>query len=550
MTETIFVGVAWPYANGRLHLGHVVGAMLAPDIFARFHRMRGSQVLMVSGSDTHGTPITLVADREGVSPAVIAERYHRFFLEDLHSLGISFDLFTHTETPTHHRVVQDMFLRLLERDYIYKATTTAPYDPVVSRFLPDRYVEGTCPHCGYTEARGDQCDNCGRVLDPADLIELHSRLSGAVPEFRETEHFYLRLSAFTSRLTSWVAPKTYWRPEVYGFATGLLREGLKDRPVTRDIEWGVPIPLPGYEQKRIYVWFDAFIGYLSASVEWAQNRGEPDAWKPFWESTEVRAYYFLGKDNIFFHTIMWPAVLMGYGGLVLPYDIPANQYMTMSGTKMSKSRGVVMPLHEYVPKYQADAVRYALTAMMPETHDTDLSHEDFVRLTNDEMVATYGNFVHRVLTFTKRHFDGIVPPLEGTNKLDQDTLDAIPATFADVGRQIARCQFRDSLRSVMQLAARGNRYLDECAPWHTIRSDRLRTGSTLHVCVQMIAALSTLMTPFLPFSSEQLRRQLGIEVKGTQPQWEIPRLSVGHQLGQPVPLFQKIVEDSGEESAR
>jgi methionyl-tRNA synthetase len=537
--ETIFIGVAWPYANGRLHLGHIVGSMLAPDIFARYHRMKGDQVLMVSGSDEHGTPITLLADKEQTTPAVIAERYHQFFLEDIEALGLSYDLYTHTETPTHHRVVQDMFLRLLERDYIYKATTKAPYDAVAGRFLPDRYVEGTCPHCGFGEARGDQCDNCGQPLDPADLINPRSRVSGATPEFRDTEHFYLRLSAFQARLEAWVEPRTYWRPEVHGFTMGLLRSGLKDRPITRDIEWGVPIPLPGYDDKRIYVWFDAFIGYLSASIEWAERMGQPDAWKPFWESPDVRAYYFLGKDNIFYHSIMWPAVLMGYGGLALPYDVPANQYMTMHGEKISKSRGIVMPLHEYLPKYQADAVRYALAAVMPETRDSDFSHEEFVRLTNDELVATYGNFVNRVLTFTSRHFDGLVPPAGELDARDQLALDTITHTFQRTDELLAACQFREALRSIMQLCSHGNRYLDETAPWRAVKTDRARAATSLHICIQMFAALTALTAPFLPASAEHLREQLGL-AKNALPVWIFEPIPAGHRLGQPAPLFQKL----------
>jgi len=541
VAETVFIGVAWPYANGRLHLGHIVGSMLAPDIFARYHRMKGNRVLMASGSDEHGTPITLLADREGVSPQTIADRYHALFQQDIAALGLSYDLYTRTTTENHERVVQDMFLRLLERDYIYRATTKAPYDPVAGRFLPDRYVEGTCPHCGFGEARGDQCDNCGQPLDPADLINPRSRISGAPPEFRDTEHFYLRLTAFQARLEAWVAPQRHWRPEVYGFTMGLLREGLKDRPITRDIEWGVPIPLPGYDDKRIYVWFDAFIGYWSASIEWAQQRGDPDAWKPFWQSEEVRPYYFLGKDNIFYHTIMWPAVLMGYGGLALPYDVPANQYMTMHGQKVSKSRGIVMPLHDYVPKYDPDAVRYALTAVMPETKDSDFSHDEFIRLNNDELVATYGNFVNRVLTFTARQFDGVVPPLGGLDARDQLALDTIDHTVQRTDELLAACQFREALRAVMQLCSHGNRYLDETAPWRTLKADRARTGTSLHVCIQMFAALAVLTVPFLPFSVQRLRQQLGMP-GGAALTWEFARLPAGHRLGQPAPLFAKLEE--------
>ncbi len=539
MPQTILVGVAWPYANGRLHLGHIVGSMLAPDIFSRYHRMKGNHVLMVSGSDEHGTPITLLADREGVPPQAIADRYHELFLQDIQALGLHYDLYTRTTTKNHEQVVQDMFLRLLERDYIYRDTTKAPYDPKAGRFLADRYVEGTCPNCGAPDARGDQCDTCGKPLDPIDLINPRSKLTGATPEFRDTTHFYLRLSAFAQRLEMWITPQVHWRPEVYGFALGLLREGLKDRPISRDIEWGVPIPLPGYENKRIYVWFDAFIGYLSASKEWAQLQGTPHAWEPFWEDPHTKAYYFLGKDNIFYHAIMWPAVLMGYGDLVLPYDVPANQYMTMHGQKLSKSRGVVMPLHEYVPKYDPDAVRFVLTSLMPESKDSDFSHEEFIRINNDELVATYGNFVNRVLTFTARNFDGKVPIPGQLDARDEQALAAIQTAIAQTDSALAGCHFREGLHSVMQLCSHGNRYLDETAPWKRLRDDRQQAGTALYVCVQMFAALAVLCAPFLPFSTQRLRAQLGL-VPDATPVWDFPGIPAGHVLGSPAPLFAKL----------
>ena len=337
MSERILVAVAWPYANGSIHLGHVAGTYLPADIFARYHRMVGNEVLMVSGSDAHGTPVSLEAQNRGVSPEDVYSEYQAEFLDDWQRLGISFDLFTSTHTDNHAAVAQDMFLKLQKNGYIYEDTMLQPYCETDARFLADRYVQGTCPHCGYDAARGDQCESCGRTLDPQDLIGMTCRLCGNPPVIRETRHFFLKLSAFEDRLKEWVQGQTHWRPNVQNFTRGFLEGGLKDRAITRDIDWGVPVPLDGYEDKRIYVWFEAVIGYLSASKEWAQNRGEPDRWEAFWKP-DARAYYFMGKDNITFHTLLWPAILMGYGGLNLPYDVPANEYLNLEGLKLSTSR--------------------------------------------------------------------------------------------------------------------------------------------------------------------------------------------------------------------
>ncbi len=416
--ELILVGVAWPYASGAPHLGHAAGAYVPPDIFARYHRMAGSRVLMVSGSDMHGTPITVVADRRGVSPREVAEENHRGIADSFARLGLSYDLYTTTLTPTHYRVTQDFFLRLLEKGYLFQETTLAMYDPQARRFLPDRYVEGTCPHCGFPDARGDQCDNCGRTLDPTDLIDPRSKLTGATPETRETTHFFLDLPRFQEPLTQWVeANQERWRPAVAAFVLGWLREGLKPRAITRDLDWGVPIPLPGYDDKRIYVWFDAVIGYLSASIEWAERRGEPDAWKAWWElrpdgTALGRSYYFIGKDNVPFHAIIWPAMLMGYGGLALPYDVPANEFLTIGGQKLSSSRTYTarLPfLPEALDLFDPDALRFFLTINAPENRDTDFSWDEFQRRNNDELVATYGNAVHRLLRFVHSRFGGVVP---------------------------------------------------------------------------------------------------------------------------------------------
>ncbi|MBE9501054.1 MAG: methionine--tRNA ligase, partial [Chloroflexi bacterium] len=320
MSERIFIGVAWPYANGSLHLGQVAGAYLPPDIFARYHRLKGNEVLMVSGSDQHGTPITLRADQEGKKPEEIAARYHQEFLDSWQKLGISFDLFTSTDTPNHHKVAQDLFLTLKDKGHIYKDTMALLYCPSCHRFLPDRYVEGTCPYCRFEGTRGDQCDNCGKPLNPVELIDPYCRICSALPEVRESEHFFLRLSAFNQQLLDWVKGQSHWKPNVLNFTINLLTEGLKDRAITRDIEWGIPVPVPGFEDKRIYVWFEAVIGYLSASKEWAGSCGDEERWRDFWQG-DAKSYYFIGKDNIPFHTIIWPAMLMGYGGLNLPYDV-------------------------------------------------------------------------------------------------------------------------------------------------------------------------------------------------------------------------------------
>ena len=409
MGERILVAVAWPYANGSIHVGQAAGAYVPADIFARYHRLKGNEVLMVSGSDSHGTPVTLEAEKRGVSPEEVFGQYHAEFLDNWDRLGISFDLFTSTHTENHHEVAQDIFTRLHDAGYIYPGVMHQPYCDTDGRFLADRYVEGICPHCGADGARGDQCDACGRTLDPRELVNMACRLCGGEPRIRETEHFFLKLTAFEEGLLNWVREQEHWRPNVRNFSIGYLEGGLKDRAITRDIEWGIPLPLDGYDGKRIYVWFEAVIGYLSASKEWAARNGEPERWRSFWQEKECRAYYFMGKDNIPFHTIIWPAMLTGYGGLNLPYDVPANEYLNLEGLKLSTSRDWAVWLPDYLDRYEPDPLRYVLAANMPETSDSDFSWREYVRANNDELVATYGNLVHRVLTMSHRNFDGRAP---------------------------------------------------------------------------------------------------------------------------------------------
>ncbi len=412
------MAVAWPYANGPLHLGHIAGAYLPSDIFARYHRLRGNRVLMVSGSDAHGTPITVRADAEGVEPADVVNRFHPLFLETWERLGISFDLFTTTMTENHAAVTQDVFTRARERGFIDIETSQQMFDPEVGRFLPDRYVEGTCPHCGYPDARGDQCENCGRTLDPADLINPRSKLSGATPELRDTDHFFLLLSKLEPDVLAWLETRVGWRKHVINWAIQFVKDGLHDRAITRDITWGVPLPTDELgDSKRIYVWFDAVSGYLSASVEWAEASGDPEAWRTWWDPTfgagaTADSYYFIGKDNIPFHTVFWPAILLARGGLNLPTDVPANQYVTFKGSKASKSAGVGRGILEYLDVLQPDAIRYALASVLPEQNDTDFTDDELVRRVNDELVAVWGNLVNRVFSMIARNFDGVVPRAE------------------------------------------------------------------------------------------------------------------------------------------
>jgi len=408
LNENIFIGVAWPYANGPLHLGHIAGACLPADIFARYHRLKGSKVLMVSGSDQHGVPITIRAEQESATPQEIADKYHRQFMDCWEKLGISYDLYTTTGTPNHTRVTHDIFISLLNRGHIYKDSMLQAFCPKCQRFLPDRYLEGTCPNCGFEQARGDECDECGRPLDPSDLKQIRCSLCSTTPRFESSEHFFLRLSAFQGELTGWIKEQTHWRRNVLNTSRKFLNEGLRDRAITRDLDWGVTVPQPGFEHKRIYVWFENVIGYLSASKEWADLHGDDTAWQPFWQG-DAKSFYFLGKDNIFFHTLSWPATLIGYGGLNLPYNVPANEFLTIEGKKLSTSRNWAIWLHDYLERYDPDPLRYFLAANMPETGDSDFSWYEFLRRNNNELVATYGNLAHRVLTFAYRNFDRAVP---------------------------------------------------------------------------------------------------------------------------------------------
>jgi methionyl-tRNA synthetase len=544
----ILVAVAWPYASGSLHLGHLAGAYLPADIFARYHRLAGNKVLMVSGSDAHGTPITVKADQEGIDPIEVVNRYHPEILGYWKTLGISFDLFTTTMTDTHREVTWDIFRKHRERGTIVEGISLQFFDPEKNRFLPDRYVEGTCPHCGYNEARGDQCDNCGRTLDATDLLNPRSSLSGATPVQKESKHWFLRLGAFDDQVKSWLTGQTTWRRHVKNWALGMIEEGLPDRAITRDLGWGVPIPPeadtlgPG---KKIYVWFEAVIGYLSAAKEWAQIKGTPEAWRDWWQNPEAESYYFVGKDNIPFHTVIWPAMLLGYGEHNLPTDVPANQYVTFKGARASKSRGVGRAISWYAERLEPDALRYAVASVLPETNDTDLSDDDIIRRVNDELVSTWGNLVNRVLAITARNFDGKVPEPAQLSSADQEVVDSADRALASTGELIEKVELRAALRAAMEGAGVVNAYLNATEPWKLVKTDPTRAGTVLWTALQAIAGLGVAFSPFLPFTGDRLQAMLGVKTVD----WNRPPLPGGTVLGEIAALFAKLPDEVFDEES-
>jgi len=578
--RTILSAPAWPYANGPRHIGHVSGFALPCDMFSRYQRMAGNRVLMVSGTDEHGTPIQVQADAEGVSARELADRYNRVIVDDLASLGMTYDLFTRTTTRNHYAVTQEFFLRLLENGYIFPKTTLGAISPSTGRTLPDRYIEGTCPICGYPHARGDQCDNCGNQLDPADLINPRSRINGETPVFTETEHYFLDLPAFAEVLGSWLQAKAgQWRSNVLKFSLNLL-DDLQPRAITRDLDWGVPVPLPGWRDrpdKRIYVWFDAVIGYLSASIEWARRSGDPDAWRAWWTDPDAESYYFMGKDNIVFHSEIWPAMLLGYNGqgarggspgspgpLNLPSEVVSSEYLTMEGRKFSSSRSVVIYVRDFLARYDVDALRYYVAIAGPENQDTDFTWSEFVRRNNDELVATWGNLVNRAVSFAARNI-GSIPEAGALTGLDEDLLARSRQSFEVVGGHLGRSRFKFATTEAMRTVAEANKYFSEQAPWKLRESDPERMRTVLHVALQLVDDAKTLLTPFLPRSSELVHQMLGgtgiwsdmprVEevdedggrsypvITGTYDgaaRWASVPLRAGAPLAPPTPLFTKL----------
>jgi methionyl-tRNA synthetase len=583
----ILAAPAWPYANGPRHIGHVSGFALPCDMFSRYQRMSGNRVLMVSGTDEHGTPIQVQADAEGVSARELADRYNRVIAEDLSALGMSYDLFTRTTTGNHAAVTQEIFRGLYRNGYIFPRATLGAISPSTGRTLPDRYIEGTCPICGYESARGDQCDNCGNQLDPVDLIDPRSRINGEKPEFVEQEHFFFDLPAFAEVLGGWLQSKRgQWRPNVLKFSLNLL-DDLQPRAITRDLDWGVPIPLDGWRDrpdKRIYVWFDAVVGYLSASVEWARRSGDPDAWRAWWQSPDAESYYFMGKDNIVFHSEIWPAMLFGYDGqgskggepgalgrLNLPSEIVSSEYLTMEGRKFSSSRNVVIYVRDFLARYDVDALRYYVAVAGPENQDTDFTWSEFVRRNNDELVATWGNLVNRSVSFAARNIGSIPEPGELTAP-DLELMERSRKSFAPVGDSLGRSRFKLAIGDAMRTVAEANKYLSEQAPWKLRETDPARMQTILHTALQVVDDAKTLLTPFLPRSSQQVFEMLGgqgtwsgmPEIRevdedggpsypvitgqydGTS-RWESRPIRPGTPLEVPKPLFTKLAPSVAEE---
>jgi len=580
-TRHILTAPAWPYANGPRHIGHVSGFGLPSDMFSRYQRMAGNRVLMVSGTDEHGTPIQVAADAEGMTARQLADRYNRVIAEDLRSLGLSYDLFTRTTTGNHYAVVQEIFLGLLKNGYIFPQTTLGAISPSTGRTLPDRYIEGTCPICGYEHARGDQCDNCGNQLDPVDLINPRSKINGETPKFVETEQYFLDLPAFTEVLGKWLQSKQgQWRPNVLNFSLNLLDE-LRPRAITRDLDWGVPVPLDGWRDrpdKRIYVWFDAVIGYLSASIEWARRYGtDPDEWRAWWQSADAESYYFMGKDNIVFHSEIWPAMLFGYSGvgakdgapgalgaLNVPTEVVSSEYLTMEGRKFSSSRAVVIYVRDFLARYDVDALRYYVAVAGPENQDTDFTWSEFLRRNNDELVATWGNLVNRSVSFAARNI-GSIPEPGHLTEVDRNILERSQQAFGQVGASLARSRFKAGVNEAMRAVAEANKYMSDQAPWKLRESDPERMRTVLHVVLQLVSDAKTLLTPFLPESSGKVYRMLGgedewsgtprieeVDEDGGPPypvitgdydtaaRWESQPVKPGTPLATPVPLFTKL----------
>lgn len=511
----IYIGVAWPYANGGLHLGHVAGSLLPPDIARRYHLMQERDVLMVSGSDCHGTPILLKAEQEGVTPQEIVERYHADHSRALDRLGIGFNTFTTTRTDNHRSTVHEIFRALQEEDLLVQRIQEAPYDTLGKRFLPDRYVEGTCPHCAFEDARGDQCDSCGRTLEPQELVNPRSKLNPESPiEFRETEHSFLRLDALQADLAAWIeGAKGPWRQNVVNFTENWLKEGLRERPITRDLTWGIPMP-DGQEGKCIYVWFEAVIGYLSAAKEWASTTGSD--WEHFWRNPETKAFYFLGKDNIPFHTIIWPAILIGYNRwlvkqgqqpLVLPYDVPANEFLNLDGQQFSKSRGVSIAVHDVLDKFPVDLVRYYLSINMPEQRDADWTWDDFLSKTNDELVGAIGNLAHRILSFTHKNVGHW--PAAAPSAITAEVDAAIASAVADVEAHLEATQLKKAMRRILEFAGQGNQIMQAAAPWKVLKADPEAGQALLHDLLRIVQALCGLLHPYLPHATQKLWSFLG-----------------------------------------
>lgn len=536
----LLVTSALPYANGDIHLGHLAGCYLPADIYVRYQRLKKRDVIHICGTDEHGVPITIKAKEEKVSPKEIVDRYHKRIKESFERIGIIFDNFSRTTLPLHYRLSQDFFLRIYKKGYIEPKTIKQFYCTNCKMFLADRYVEGTCPYCGGEGARGDQCEACGRWLEPTQILNPKCRICGSTPEIKQTTHWFFKLNMFQEKLEKWIKGKKHWKDNVKKFALGWLKEGLKPRAITRDLEWGVPVPLPQAKGKVLYVWFDAPIGYISSTIEWAEKIGKPDLWKEYWFDSRTKLIHFLGKDNIVFHAIVWPAMLMAYGEYILPSDIPANEYLNIESKKLSSSRRWAVWVPEYLEEFSPDPLRYALAVNFPENRDVDFTWRDFQARNNNELADILGNFVNRVAVFTKKYFSGTVKPPENLTGQDREFLTKIDQGIRRIENYIENFELKNATREMMSLISEGNRYFDYNEPWRKVKENPREAERIIGVCWKLISSMGVFISPFLPFTAEKIEKMLGFKNR----EWEDAyRKDLPPTIGEVEILFKKIEDE-------
>ncbi len=556
--QKILVTAALPYANGPIHLGHLAGAYLPADIYVRYQRLKGRDVIYICGSDEHGVPITITAEKEGITPQQVVDKYHYMNKESFEKFGMSFDNYSRTSIPLHHQTAQEFFLELYKKGILKEKTTKQLYCENDKMFLADRYVEGTCPVCGSPGARGDQCEKCGSWLEQTDLIEPKCKICGSTPIIRDTSHWYLPLGDFQKKLEEWISTKTYWKENVKQYVQSWFREGLQDRAVTRDLHWGVKVPIEGVQGKVIYVWFDALLGYISSTKEWAQKIGQPEKWREYWQNPETRLIHFIGKDNIVFHCIVFPAMLMAWNDgredkFILPDNVPANEFLNLEGKKLSTSRNYAVWLNEYLEKFEPDPLRYALASILPETKDTDFSWREFQARNNNELADILGNFVNRTLTFAKKYFENKVPEIFELESIDNEMITKLKEYTDKIAENYENFKIRDGVFETMNLARHANKYFNDTEPWKTIKEEPKRASTTINICLQTVRALAILFEPVLPFSARKIWKMLNLNDDIVKSGWDSAYqllLKPGHQLGEPEILFRKIEDSEIEEEIK
>jgi methionyl-tRNA synthetase len=537
----ILVTSALPYANGNIHLGHLAGAYLPADIYVRYQRLKGRDVVYICGTDEHGVPVTISAEKQNKTPRQIVDHYYKSIKKSFEDFGMTFDNFSRTTLPIHHRMAQDFFLKIYDKGLIYPKEIEQYYCPRCKRFLPDRYIIGTCPKCNSEGARGDQCENCGHWLEPFQLIDPKCLVCGETPQKTRTKHWYFKLSQFQDKLSKWIENKKDWKETVLTFVKGWLKEGLEDRPITRDMSWGVPVPIEEAKGKVLYVWFDAPIGYISSTIEWAEKQGKPDLWKEYWLNKDTKLIHFIGKDNIVFHALIWPAMLMAYENYIVPVDIPANQFLNLEGGKFSTSKNYAIWLPDYLKDFPPDSLRYALTRNAPEARDTDFKWRDFQAWHNNELADILGNFINRTLTFIHRYYNSSVPKASKFTEDDKRILDILHMAPEVIGEKIEHFEFKNGLQEVMKIAQEANRYFDYGKPWETRKTDPAKCESTLNICMKIATSLAVLTEPFIPFTAQKIKKMINFIPQTWN---EICEPKVAPLIGKIEILFNKIDDDT------